>query len=268
MLFFTQHFWRKSPRFLNNKNHKMNKLIKTPLRFLSISIILLLSSSLAKADVYSYVAPDGSRVMTDKRIKGKGYKLVKVYKAKKYASSLKKVASKKSRRKKRSSYKPRPGGNGIVYSCANKEHLRSKARSYGRTIQVYSKIYGVEEELIHAIVKQESCFNERAHSRAGAIGLMQLMPGTADMMKISDPWNPEQNIQGGVKYISQMLSKFRGKKRFAVAAYNAGPGKVVKYKGIPPYRETKNYVKKVMGEYYRLKKHGIPKSSYSLASLQ
>jgi soluble lytic murein transglycosylase-like protein len=133
---------------------------------------------------------------------------------------------------------------------------------------VYARTYGVEEELIHAIVKQESCFNEKAHSKAGAIGLMQLMPGTADMMKISNPWNPEQNIQAGVKYISKMLSMFKGKKRYAVAAYNAGPGNVRKYKGIPPFRETKNYVKKVMGEYHRLKKQGLPKSQYSLMNIQ
>jgi soluble lytic murein transglycosylase-like protein len=122
---------------------------------------------------------------------------------------------------------------------------------------VYANIYGVEEALIYAIVKQESCFNETAYSRSGAIGLMQLMPGTATMMKINNPWNPEQNIQAGVKYIGEMLSLFKGNKRLAVAAYNAGPGKVRKYNGIPPYRETKNYVKKVMAEYNRLKKQRI-----------
>lgn len=238
----------------------MNILIKKPLRFLSLSFIFLLSSPIAHANVYSYVSADGSRILTDKRMTGKGYKLIKTYK----------VHKKQSRKKnfRKSSLKKRSRGNGIVHSCSDKQHMSAKARAYGRTIQVYSKIYDVEEELIHAIVRQESCFNERAHSRSGAIGLMQLMPGTADMMKISDPWNPEQNIQAGVKYISQMLSMFKDKKRFAVAAYNAGPGKVRKYRGIPPYRETKNYVKKVMAEYYRLKKHGLPSSPYSLASLR
>ncbi|RTZ64987.1 MAG: hypothetical protein DSZ29_04850 [Aquificaceae bacterium] len=234
----------------------MNISIKTPLIFLSLGLMFL--SSIAHANVYSYISADGSRILTDKRLHGKGYKLVKVYNIKK----LKKKAVLKPKARKASyhktSSKKRRRGNGIVHSCSNKQHLDAKARAYGRTIQVYSKIYGVEEELIHAIVKQESCFNERAHSRTGAIGLMQLMPGTANMMMISDPWNPEQNIQAGVKYIAQMLSLFRGKKRFAVAAYNAGPGKVQKYRGIPPYRETKNYVKKVMAEYHRLKKQGLP----------
>ncbi len=246
----------------------MNIMIKTPLLFLSLSITLLLSSSITHANVYSYVSADGSRILTDKRMHGKAYKLIKVYKVK---TRRKKIASKPKAIRtsyRKTSSKKRRRGNGIVYSCKNKQHLASKARTYGRTIQVYSKIYGVEEELIHAIVKQESCFNERAYSRTGAIGLMQLMPGTADMMKISDPWNPEQNIQAGVKYIGQMLSMFKGKKRFAVAAYNAGPGKVRKYRGIPPYRETKNYVKKVMAEYRRLKRQGLPNSQYALASLR
>ena len=244
----------------------MNILIKTPLKFLFLGLTFLLSSSVTYANVYSYVGSDGSRILTDKRLHGKGYKLIKVYNVKKLKKKTAAKASKTSYRK--ATLQKRRRGNGIVHGCNDKQHLVSKARAYGRTIQIYSKIYGVEEELIHAIVKQESCFNERAHSRTGAIGLMQLMPGTANMMKISDPWNPEQNIQGGVKYIGQMLSMFKGKKRFAVAAYNAGPGKVRKYRGIPPYRETKKYVKKVMAEYYRLKKQGLPSSQYALASLR
>ena len=233
---------------------------KTPISIF-FGIIFLLSSTVTHANVYSYISADGSSVLTDKRIKKKGYKLVKVYKIKK----KKKAVFRKAHVLKKTRYRKPSKGNGIVHGCGNKQHLAAKARAYQRTIQVYSRTYGVEEELIHAIVRQESCFNERAHSRAGAIGLMQLMPGTADMMKISNPWNPEQNIQGGVKYIGQMLRLFKGKKRFAIAAYNAGPGNVRKYGGIPPYRETKNYVKKVMAEYHRLKKQGLPKSRYALA---
>lgn len=242
----------------------MKTLIKIPVGLLSISFIFLLTSITAHADVYSYIGADGSALLTDQRISKKGYQLIKVYKVKKkHKSTVKKVSfSNKKRRKKSTKRK----GNGIVHGCSNKQHLSSKARAYQRTIQVYSRLYGVEEELIHAIVKQESCFNETAHSPAGAIGLMQLMPGTADMMKISDPWDPQQNIQGGVKYIGKMLKLFKGNKRFAIAAYNAGPGKVQRYKGIPPYRETKNYVKKVMAEYYRLKKRGLP-ARYALTKL-
>jgi soluble lytic murein transglycosylase-like protein len=238
----------------------MDNSIKTLIRSLSFSIIfLLLYSTSASANIYSYISTDGSSILTDKRIKKEGYTLIKVYKIKKKKSPLfiKTRTSKKTTR-----------NNGIVHSCADKQHLTSKARAYQRTIQVYSRIYGVEEELIHAIVKQESCFNEKAHSRSGAIGLMQLMPGTADMMKISNPWDPEQNIQAGVKYISKMLNLFKGKKRFALAAYNAGPGNVKKYRGIPPFYETKNYVKKVMKEYRYLKKYGLPKSRHALTKLK
>ena len=147
--------------------------------------------------------------------------------------------------------------NGIIVGCADSKHLSKQARIYQKPIQIYSRIYDVDEELIHAIVRQESCFNEGAHSRVGAIGLMQLMPQTALGLRINDPWNPEHNIQGGIKYIAQMLKRFEGNYKFAIAAYNAGPGNVNKYKGIPPFNETRNYVIKVYSEYQRLKKDGI-----------
>jgi len=232
----------------------VNISIKSLPIVLFFSVIFLLNSTTTHADIYSYISTDGLPVLTDQLIKKKGYQLVKVYKIK---QSQRKTGFSKVKIAKREKYKKSikrlRKGNGIVYGCSNKQHLLSKARIYRNTIQVYAKIYGVEEELIYAIVKQESCFNETAHSPAGAIGLMQLMPATASMMKINNPWNPEQNIQAGVKYISEMLRLFKGKKHLAIAAYNAGPGNVRKYQGIPPYRETKNYVKKVMLEYNRLK---------------
>jgi soluble lytic murein transglycosylase-like protein len=233
----------------------MNILIKYLLIALFFSVVFFLSSTATGADIYSYISPDGIPILTDKSINKKGYRLVKVYRLKQQQGQIGFSKVKVAKRKKyRNSIKKQSKRNGIVYSCANKQHLLSKARIYRNIIQVYANIYGVEEELIYAIVKQESCFNETAHSRSGAIGLMQLMPATATMMKINNPWNPEQNIQAGIKYISEMLRLFKGKKRLAVAAYNAGPGNVRKYQGIPPYRETKNYVKKVMLEYNRLKK--------------
>lgn len=112
-----------------------------------------------------------------------------------------------------------------------------------------SKTYGVDVNLLRAMAKQESDFTNDCTSHSGAMGIMQLMPETAKYLGVENAYDPEQNIMGGAKFISQLLKQFDGDVNLALAAYNAGPNNVIKYNGIPPFAETIDYVKKITNYY-------------------
>jgi len=125
-----------------------------------------------------------------------------------------------------------------------------KDGKYTTIIKQAAMKYDIPEDLIASVIQQESNFKNDVVSKSGAQGLMQLMPGTAKFLGVKDSFDPVQNITGGARYLRQMLDQFNGNIELALAAYNAGPGNVKKYDGIPPFKETQNYVKKVLNTFH------------------
>jgi soluble lytic murein transglycosylase-like protein len=121
-----------------------------------------------------------------------------------------------------------------------------------------SEKHGVDSDFIRSVIKQESAGNANAVSRAGARGLMQLMPSTASKLGVSDSFNPEQNVHGGASYLRELLERYNGDAIKALAAYNAGPNAVDRYHGLPPYRETRQYVQRILRDYNKSKSTPAP----------
>jgi soluble lytic murein transglycosylase len=173
-------------------------------------IAVLLASSAVLADFYKYVDKDGVMHITNVPVSSR---FTWVMREKGGASA----------------------GGGVV--------------SFDEMIYVISQRNGVDPSLVKAIVKAESDFDSYAVSRAGAKGLMQLMPETARLLGVKDVYDPEENVDGGTRYLSRLMNVFNGKLPMAIAAYNAGETAVLKYGAIPPYSETQQYVKKVLYYY-------------------
>ncbi|OGP70672.1 MAG: hypothetical protein A2Y80_09870 [Deltaproteobacteria bacterium RBG_13_58_19] len=166
-----------------------------------------------------------------------------------------------------------PNLSSLIASWSPENAVRERARrtppltpaQLEKLIKEYARRHGLDESLVWAVVRHESGFNCRAVSPKGAMGLMQLMPATAVLVGVKDPFNAEENIAGGVKYLKLCLTRFDQDVALALAAYNAGPGNVAKYQGCPPFPETRNYVAAVLRDYGgkhpqagRARKNGSP----------
>jgi len=170
--------------------------------------------------MYVYELPNGSRILTDYALNNKNYRLV------------------------RTGHNPR--GLGHLAASRNPQFFRSDPSTYDDLIQRIATEHGVDFALVKAIMHAESAFNPFARSHKGALGLMQLLPETAQRYGIEDIYDPVQNIQAGVQHLKYLSQMFRNKYYLIIAAYNAGENAVKRYRGIPPYRETQLYVRKVL----------------------
>ncbi len=150
----------------------------------------------------------------------------------------------------------KPDGTKVIYDESSRfgrgsasSQLAAPKGTIADMIDLYARDRGLSPRLVQAVIQVESAYNPRARSSKGAMGLMQLMPDTARQLRVPDPYDPAQNIRGGTLYLRRQLDRFSGDLSLALAAYNAGPGAVAQYGGVPPYPETRNYVRKVLSLY-------------------
>lgn len=157
-------------------------------------------------------------------------------------------------------------GSGVATTVVAATNAPVSGTKYSAEINAAAAKYDLDPALLAGLVKQESGFNPNATSAAGAKGLTQLMPATAKSLGVTDPSDPVQSLDGGAKYLRQMLDKFGGDERLALAAYNAGPGAVTRFGGVPPYAETKAYVEKVLANRDAFSASSISTSTASLGT--
>lgn len=191
---------------------------------LSIAVIASFFAINAKAQTYVYEEKDGTRWITDKKLNSDNFTYIDKY-----------------------------GRSTATLSCKGVTHdlMERRAQKYMHFVKEYANSFKIDPILIKAIIRAESCFDFRAISRAGARGLMQLMPATARNYGVLDRFDAESNIRAGITHLNDLLVEFKGSKTKAIAAYNAGAGAVKRYGGIPPFKETQTYVKRVLNFYQK-----------------
>jgi len=202
---------------------------------LSAFLMVLLNITAAEADIYRYADEDGVICYTD--------------------SPMNKKAERVMKTETTSPREPQGKSKGI----------RGETDFHGIVADKASK-YAIDPSLVHAVIKTESNGNPYAVSRKGAMGLMQLMPGTASDLEVRNPFDPEENIDGGTKYLRDLIERFKGDLTLALAAYNAGPKAVEKRGSVPEIAETKQYVRKVLSLYNGVPYHPLPSSGASAVS--
>jgi hypothetical protein len=176
--------------------------------------------NVAQADIYVYQLPGGSRIIADHALINRDYKLVR------YSRTAK--------------------GAGTLISSRTIANAVTDPTAYDRLIRRTATAHQVDAALVKAVMHIESAFNPHAVSHAGAQGLMQLMPDTAQRYGARDIFDPKQNVRAGVLYLKDLQKLFKNNTRLVLAAYNAGENAVLRYRGVPPYSETRDYVRKVM----------------------
>lgn len=192
-----------------------------------IALLLLIAVQPVGAEVFGYLDQKGRRYYTDKAIDDIAYRPV---------NSAARAA------------RLRKGSRTSAASAAER-------RRVDQLIEKWAPHYTLDPNLVKAVVEVESGYRVRARSSANAQGLMQLIPATAKRFGVSDPWNAEQNLRGGMAYLQKLLSQFEGDLRLVLAAYNAGENSVIKHRGVPPFTETRNYLVKV-SKLYSKRWHG------------